>query len=74
MLRRDIADRLQILVMRRFNEEQPEQALTKKEMENIWFSIYGKFNRGETEKEVEEYCKTVPLNKKVIHSLIRCGY
>lgn len=28
----------------------------------------------ETEKEVEEYCKTVELNKKEIHKPIRVGY
>lgn len=30
MLKRDIADRLQILVVNRFKEEQPERELTKK--------------------------------------------
>ena len=74
MLRRDIADRLQILVVNRFREEQPEIKLTKTEIENIWFTIYGKLNRGETEKEVEEYCKTVELSKKKIHRPDRCGY
>ena len=37
-------------------------------------TTYGKLCRGETEKEVEEYCKTVQLNKKEIRSKIRCGY
>lgn len=74
MLKRDIADRLQILVVNRFREEQPERELLKLEIENIWFTIYGKLCRGETEKEVEEYCKTVPLSKKQIHKPNRCGY
>ena len=74
MLRRDIADRLQILIVNRFKKEQPERELTKTEIENIWFTIYGKLCRGETEKEVEEYCKTVQLKKKEIRSKIRCGY
>lgn len=74
MLKRDIADRLQILTVNRFREEQPKRELTKAEIENIWFTIYGKLCRGEKEKEVEKYCKTVQLNKKEIRSKIRCGY
>ncbi len=74
MLRRDIADKLQILVVNRFREEQPDRELTKAEIENIWFTIYGKLCRGETEKEVEEYCKTVQLNQKQVHKPARNGY
>lgn len=74
MLKRDIADRLQILVVNRFREEQPERELTKADIENIWYNIYGKLCHGETEKEVEEYCKTVELSKKKIHRHIRSGY
>lgn len=74
MLRRDIADRLQSLVVNRFREEQPERELNIAELENIWYIIYGKLCHGETEKEVEEYCKTVELNKKEIHKPIRVGY
>lgn len=74
MLRRDIADRLQSLVVNRFREEQPERELMKDEIENIWFTIYGKLCHGETEKEVEEYCKTVELSNKKIHRPIRCHY
>lgn len=46
----------------------------KAEIENIWFTIYGKLNRGETESELEEYCKTVSLSKKNIHKPNRLGY
>lgn len=74
MLRIDIADRLQILVVNRFREEQPKRELNKTEIENIWYIIYGKLSRGESEKEVEEYCKTVELNKKEIHPPMRRGY
>ena len=74
MLKRDIADRLQILVVNRFREEQPERKLTICEIENIWLTIYGKLCHGETEKEVEEYCKTVKLSKKKIHRPMRSGY
>ena len=73
-MRRDIADRLQILVVNRFKNEQPERELTKTEIENIWFTIYGKLCRGEKETDVEEYCKTVELSKKEIHKPSRCGY
>ena len=63
MLRRDKADRLHLLVLRRFRQEQPERELTKSEMENIWYTIYGKLCKGETEQEVENYCKTVKLSE-----------
>ena len=64
MLKRDIADRLQILVVNRFKEEQPERELTKEEIKNIWDNIYARLNwRGQTEKDVEEFCKTVELQK-----------
>ena len=75
MLRRDIADRLYSLVYKRFREEQPERELTKSEMDMIWYAIYGKLCRGESETEVEEFCKTVKLNEeKEIHAPIRSGY
>ena len=63
MLRREKADRLYIIVLRRFQQEQPERELTKSEMENIWYTIYGKLCKGETEQEVENYCKTVKLSE-----------
>lgn len=74
MLKRDIADRLQILVVNRFKEEQPERELSKSEIENIWYTIYGKLNRSETEVEVTEWCKTVKLGEKTTHTPIRNGY
>ena len=63
MLRRDKADRLYLLVLRRFREEQPERELIKSEMENMWYAIYGKLCRGETEQEKKKYCKTVKLSE-----------
>lgn len=64
MLRRDIADRLQILIVNRFREEQPERELTKEEIKNIWDNIYARLNwQAQTEKDVEEFCKTVELQK-----------
>lgn len=75
MLRRDIADRLYSLVIKRFREEQPKRELTKNEQDSIWYEIYGKLCRGESESEVEEYCKTVPLaEEKPVHKPIRNGY
>lgn len=61
MLRRVIADRLFCLIINRFRKEQPQRELTKNEMSGIWFGIYGKLCRGESEAEVEEWCKTVPF-------------
>jgi len=74
MLKRNIADRLQMLICSRFKMEQPEHELTIAEIENIWYTIYGKLNRGETEMEVENWCKTVQLKKNKIHDLNRSGY
>lgn len=75
MLRRDIADRLYSLVIKRFSQEQPKRELTKNEQDSIWYEIYGRLCRGESEAEVEEYCKTVPLaEEKPIHRPIRNGY
>lgn len=75
MLRRDIVDRLYSLVIKRFSEEQPKRELTKNEKDSIWYEIYGKLCKGESEAEVEEYCKTVLLaEEKPIHAPIRNGY
>ena len=75
MLRRDIADRLYPIVIKRFHKEQPKRKLTNDEMSSIWYEIYGKLCRGESETEVEEYCKTIPLaEENQIHRPIRNGY
>ena len=47
ILRRDIADRLYSIVIKRFHKEQPERELTNSEMSSIWYEIYGKLCRGE---------------------------
>lgn len=62
MLRRDIADRLYGVVVKRIHKEQPGCELTNDEMDRIWYEIYGKLCRGEAEIAVEEWCKTVPLS------------
>lgn len=61
-MRRDKADRLYSIVINRFHNEKPERKLTPSEMARIWYAIYGKLCRGETEAEVENYCNTAPLN------------
>lgn len=63
-MRRDIADRLQIKVCNRIRKENPDEILTKADVENIWYTIYGKLCRGESEEEVEQWCDTVPISKK----------
>ena len=62
MLKRNIADRLYSLIYNRFREEQPTRELSRNEMDMIWYAIYGKLCRGESETEVEEWCKAVKLN------------
>ncbi len=75
MLRRDIADRLYSIVIQRIHKEQPKRKLTNDEMSSIWYGIYGKLDRGESETEVEEWCETVPLlPEKELHTSIRYGY
>ena len=75
MLRRDIADRLYSIVYNRFRKEQPERQLTNREMESIWYEIYGKLCRREKETEVEGWCNTIPLSKeKEVHTSMRSGY
>lgn len=64
MLRRNTADKLQSLFVNRIRQEQPGRELKSAEIENIWYTIYGKLCRGETEKEVEQWCKTVPIRKE----------
>lgn len=62
-MKRDIADKLYSMVYECFREEQPERELTHDEMDSIWFTIYGKLSRGETESEVKEWCLTTPLGR-----------
>ena len=74
-MKRDIADKLYSVVYKRFRKEWPERELTHDEMDSIWFTIYGKLSRGETESEVKEWCQTIPLGKlESIHSLGRTDH
>lgn len=66
MLRRDIADRLQVLLCNRIRKEQPDRELTKEDIEKMWQVIYGKLNKGEPEEAVETWCLTVPFENAVL--------
>ena len=58
----DIADRLYSIVIERFKKEKPDRNLTKNDTDGIWYDIYGRLCKGESESKVEEWCKTTPLN------------
>ena len=73
MLKRNIADRLYSIIIKRFSKEQPERQLTNNEMSVIWYDLYGRLNRGESEQELENYCNTVELSKPETKNL-RGGY
>lgn len=53
MLKRDKADRLFSIAVRRYREELPEKELSKKEIDSIWYSIYGILVRDGEEKALE---------------------
>lgn len=60
MLRRDIADELYSIVVKRYHEERPEVQLTEQQMDNIWYSVYGALtHRGK--EAAYEYAKTTIL-------------
>ena len=69
-----MVDKYVSLVVNRFAEEQPDRVLDRREIDGIWFMIYGMLCRGESEESILNYCKTVPLNKKEVHKPLRCGY
>ena len=69
-----MVDKYVSLVVNRFAEEQPDRVLNCREIDGIWFVIYGMLCRGESEESILNYCKTVPLNKKEVHKPPRCGY
>ena len=45
MLKRDIADDLFSIVIKRYREERPEVELTNDILDAIWFSVYGELNK-----------------------------
>lgn len=62
MLKREEADKLYSIIVKRFNKEQPQRHLTSFEMDAIWYELYGKLCRGETVEDLEKYCNTVKLH------------
>lgn len=60
MLKRDIADDLFSIVVKRYRKERPKVKLTDNMMDAIWFSVYGELNRNGKEAAYE-YVKTVKL-------------
>lgn len=63
-MRRDIADRLQSIACERIRQEYPDKELTQDEIDRIWYSIYGRLCRGESEMDVEAWCRTAPIMVK----------
>ena len=61
MLKRDIADDLYSIVIKRYQEERPEVQLTNADMDAIWFSVYGKLQHN-GEESAYEYARTAPLS------------
>lgn len=57
MLKRDIADDLFSIVVKRYHEERPNVELTNDMLDAIWFSVYGELNKNGKEKAYE-YAKT----------------
>ena len=61
MSRRDIADELYSIVIKRYLDEKPDKELTSSEKDSIWYGIYGKLCRGESKESVKKWCETAPL-------------
>lgn len=72
-MKRNAADRLYSIIVKRFSKEQPERKLGNRELDCIWFDLYGRLCHGETEQELETYCNTVELRKIEIKNTTR-GY
>jgi len=60
MLKRDIADELYSITVRRYQKENPEVELTNDILDKIWYSIYGKLCR-EGKEAALQYVKTAEL-------------
>lgn len=63
MLKRDIADDLYSIVIKRYQTEKPDVKLTNDIMDNIWFSVYGELNR-KGKEAAYEYARTAKLLDK----------
>ena len=62
-MKRNVADRLYSIIVKRFSKEQPERKLSNRELDCIWFDLYGRLCHGESEQDLETYCNTVELRK-----------
>ena len=60
MLRRDRADELYAIAVKRYREEYPDRELDEKFLDSLWFSIYGKLT-ADGEEAAEEYVKNGKL-------------
>lgn len=60
MLRRDKADELYKLVMKRYAKEKPDIVVTSLMMDTIWYSIYGVLCR-DGEEAARNYAETAKL-------------
>ena len=60
MLRRDRADELYTIAVRRYRKEYPDRELDEKFLDSLWFSIYGKLI-ADGEEAAEEYVKNGKL-------------
>lgn len=60
MLKRDKADELYSLVMKRYAKEKPNVIVTNSMMDNIWYSIYGVLCR-DGEDMARKYAETAKL-------------
>lgn len=56
------ADKLLKLVETRFRKESA-YVLTKNDKDGIWFEMFGRLSRGESEEDVYTYCKTAKLKQ-----------
>jgi len=62
----DTANKLYGLIINRFYEECPNKRLSNSEMDAIWYTIYEKLCKGESEEEVKEWCMSVPLKEESV--------
>ena len=56
------ADKLLKLVEKRFRKESTH-ILTENDKDGIWFEMFGRLSRGESEGDVYTYCKTAKLKQ-----------
>lgn len=60
MLKRDKADELYKIAIRRFQNEKPNVNLSNHNMESIWYSVYGVLN-SEGEDAARKYVESAKL-------------